>query len=117
MGEWISVKDRLPDAGSRVVFCDVLKAMSIGYYDSSLGFHGSVTHWMPLHDAPKQPAQDTPLTTKEALTCAISVLGKALQSTRGTRSIPIERWWDWSMEAWSLMPRLEAALNREGRDA
>lgn len=64
MSEWVSVKDRLPEVGSRVlVSCDdgVCSAMwfldqwsmdPIGSYAMD-GLIYNVTHWMPLPEPPK----------------------------------------------------------------
>ena len=61
--EWISVKDRLPEANKDViVFCktnwyDILQCNSSGdFYRSSVGgtHKVTVTHWMPLPKPPEK---------------------------------------------------------------
>ena len=73
--EWISVEDRLPEEGQRVIYYFKHTGISIGRYtraqwnDPETGevvsegdmFHGpdgfltdDVTHWMPLPDAPDE---------------------------------------------------------------
>lgn len=58
---WISVKERLPEEGERVLFfCD---DVDIGYFFKERGWHfldggdwfeiNEVTHWMPLPEPPK----------------------------------------------------------------
>ena len=57
IGEWISIKDRLPEKdGIYIVFvkCTDGDTISILYYTNKYKFsHLPVTHWMPLPDAPK----------------------------------------------------------------
>ena len=71
MPEWISVKDRLPKDGRRVlVFIPVYLAelrVNIGKYSSwrNIWYVGDMcgvggtqpTHWMPLPEPPKEAAQ------------------------------------------------------------
>ncbi len=67
MGEWISVKDRLPDT-CQLVLCSVLDPDGNGGYDISYRFlkrvnsrlppswlcdRGIVTHWIPLPEPPQ----------------------------------------------------------------
>lgn len=62
-GEWISVKDRPPNAGewiivypTRSVIGDVAEAYYIGdgvFTDEYYNFRG-ITHWMPLPEPPKE---------------------------------------------------------------
>lgn len=62
MPSWISVKDRLPPCGERVLTTDgnaVFEAhLSISHKWVRCGFlwwgQGVVTHWMPLPDPPKE---------------------------------------------------------------
>ena len=82
MAEWISVKERLPDKdGKYLCYCDYGYSASMDvysfaknlyevddcdfwgekragwyYYDSEYGYceTSSVTHWMPLPDAPQK---------------------------------------------------------------
>ena len=69
MSEWISVKDRLPEARVDVLICAGVE-MCVGYFNygffypssaktsydmasSELDFECEVSHWMPLPEAPK----------------------------------------------------------------
>ena len=65
MSEWISVDDRLPEDGERVLcwcaggllFCDVLHRSDGDWWMSMIGvWNIPVTHWMPLPPAP-HPAE------------------------------------------------------------
>lgn len=64
--EWVSVNDRLPEKGERVLICTNLPFVCEGYLgrennrfvrnntyivESSLG---KVTHWQPLPEPPKE---------------------------------------------------------------
>lgn len=60
--EWISVKDRLPDNNDEVLMF-ICGVHVLGYVDingewyndvDEKEFSGSVTHWMPLPDPPKE---------------------------------------------------------------
>ena len=70
--EWISVEDRLPAHGDRILITDGelmatididMKFMGDGVYLDAFGFHGyefecsmeweDVTHWMPLPEPPR----------------------------------------------------------------
>ena|SRR5687768_17208040 len=113
--EWINVKERLPEPGVSVLtFNGFVAVNSIDQGENPPDWGGGwddrprPTHWMPL---PPPPA--TTLTVEEALREAIDVLNDAYQSSRACRSIPIERWWDWSDKAYGLLPRLRAALEGE----
>lgn len=59
MGEWISVKDRLPDKQDRylVVFSNIEPYYCIGFssfFPETMEFnHTNITHWMPLPEMPK----------------------------------------------------------------
>ena len=62
MNEWVSVKDRLPNEGSYLVFLDngfICRAFFnkeniwVDVMSSKLL---NVTHWMPLPEAPKEQA-------------------------------------------------------------
>jgi len=65
MSEWISVKDRLPDAGIRVLTLDKwggirdreLYAFTSGplvFRPDGLHLGKDVTHWMPLPEPPEE---------------------------------------------------------------
>jgi hypothetical protein len=57
--QWISVKDRLPEIGERVLI-SYYDGVSIGSYHRNDDWHGigiilrSVTHWMPLPKPPEE---------------------------------------------------------------
>jgi len=63
---WISVEERLPESGERVLIMfkpfEDDENISIGWltksgfdcYDDSVYFFRSVTHWMPLPEPPKE---------------------------------------------------------------
>lgn len=61
--EWISVKDRLPEYGGRVIvaldekgtkICGGLDSDRIGTHGEWVRWQGYVTHWMPLPEPPKE---------------------------------------------------------------
>ena len=67
MGEWISVKDRLPSNTEPVLVCGVRNGIKICRYWVNRDYGGSlqhvffnnnksvtVTHWMPLPEPPKE---------------------------------------------------------------
>lgn len=57
MGEWISMKDRLPNTDDYYLVCDAnsLEAPRIAYYDTSSGWYDcAVTHWMKLPELPEK---------------------------------------------------------------
>ena len=61
ISDWISVKDRLPDAEDRVLCCTLTKKgtrnVIIGYYMDGAwrcGMNSNVTHWMPLPELPEE---------------------------------------------------------------
>ena len=64
MGEWISVKDRLPEVWQKVIVAIRVNGDSIvdtgwwledGRTVVSLGFiQNHITHWMPLPEPPKE---------------------------------------------------------------
>mgnify|MGYP003289466384 CR=1 FL=1 len=64
VSEWISVDDRLPDSGKCVLVYSKDGGVAEGVYNTSFGMWTqfrwnvtrlqSVTHWMPLPDAPKE---------------------------------------------------------------
>lgn len=63
VGEWISVKDRLPEENTEVlIYCKTNSGKEVFFVDKIYYFrglaiwdcwHGEVTHWMPLPSAPK----------------------------------------------------------------
>ena len=68
MSKWISVEDRFPEEGQRVIYYFERTGIDIGkywqgkknydkginYFGGNRGFlGGDVTHWMPLPDSPK----------------------------------------------------------------
>ena len=64
MSEWISVKDRLPEFGEKVLITDVsgdvlvysLEQTCSGecwWEDEYWNWYNDVTHWMPLPEPPK----------------------------------------------------------------
>lgn len=69
--KWISVEDRLPDAGDRILIAvrlhnhepvqldEVLEDGDGIYLDSSYEFGSDVTHWMPLPEPPKEDSHET----------------------------------------------------------
>ena len=65
MGEWISIKDKLPPKGKCLVaalengkYYQVTVSTFTGYYFSMTGrrAYWKVTHWMPLPEPPKEDA-------------------------------------------------------------
>lgn len=61
-GQWVSVKDRLPEQFQRVLICRRRRYGQL-YWDNvviDLGHeviqnrHGDITHWMPLPEPPKK---------------------------------------------------------------
>lgn len=69
--KWISVEDRLPDVGEKVMVCGVKNGMQVGTF-RGISRHGKsrkwwwkkntileVTHWMPLPSLPEPPKEDT----------------------------------------------------------
>lgn len=55
MSEWISVKDRLPKDGDKVLVSLKSGDACCGEYCAAHGFTCSVTHWMPLPEPPPKP--------------------------------------------------------------
>ena len=67
--KWISVEERLPKSGERVLIMfkpfEDDENISIGWltksdfdcYDDSVNFFRSVTHWMPLPEPPKEETE------------------------------------------------------------
>lgn len=62
VGGWVSVKDRLPEAGVKCLIRD-MKDAAIGMYmengiwqwaDGDFYAKGGITHWMPLPEPPKE---------------------------------------------------------------
>lgn len=63
VGEWISVKDRLPEPGSPALVYGSAGAMTVARYTAGNiwlvpGIFSVVTHWMPLPKAPKEEKQE-----------------------------------------------------------
>ena len=68
--KWISVEDRLPDAGEKVIVCGVKNGMQVGAFRGKLRSGNNrrwwwknntileVTHWMPLPSMPEQPKEE-----------------------------------------------------------
>lgn len=56
--EWISVKDRLPKNGKYLVLSGFTTDYEVGittsYYENGEWGIGSLTHWMPLPEPPKE---------------------------------------------------------------
>ena len=56
--KWISVEERLPEPGQRVLcHSDVGSDRIIAYLSIASGFPSEVTHWMPLPPLPPNPEQ------------------------------------------------------------
>lgn len=61
MSKWISVKDRLPKIGQRVILFDSNgfgslsgRLLSAGWYlERELDLSANITHWQPLPEPPK----------------------------------------------------------------
>ena len=58
--EWISVEERLPEDSMTVITCNMSGEVDADYYGAwSLGFTDkTVTHWMPLPEAPKKGSEE-----------------------------------------------------------
>ena len=66
--KWISVEDRLPDVGEKVMVCGVKNGMQVGAFRGKLRPGNNrrwwwkkdtileVTHWMPIPQMPKEDA-------------------------------------------------------------
>ena len=62
--QWISVKERFPEIGQRVLVYDKngvqggwdidIEKRVEGDFWSEGGIHSGITHWMPLPEAPKE---------------------------------------------------------------
>lgn len=73
MNEWISVKERLPEAGGKYLTISPTGIYSVLNYSvryrafnaydeqpkSSLKYSINVTHWMPLPEPPKEEGENT----------------------------------------------------------
>lgn len=55
--DWISVKDRLPEDGERVLVTECGRVF-VERFDRLLGFDTPTTHWMPLPDPPKEESDE-----------------------------------------------------------
>lgn len=72
IGGWISVKDRLPEIGTSILYCAFGRSVGEGTYQGFDGNHhvwnmyavsgthwdDEVTHWMPLPEPPKEVTGD-----------------------------------------------------------
>jgi len=67
MPEWISVKDRMPEDGKEVLFCDGSSIM-VGRYNGDekfweltdanmIAYAVDITHWMPLPEPPESESE------------------------------------------------------------
>ena len=58
MSEWISVEDRLPETGERVLIWKRQALEAVRYADKKFNRFGrsidNATHWMPLPEPPKE---------------------------------------------------------------
>ena len=57
--QWISVKERMPEIGERVLIYQKGCLFEIDYIDygdvwESQGIHSKITHWMPMPECPKK---------------------------------------------------------------
>ena len=62
---WISVVDELPPCNVFVLTCDrqentnlLMLAGDGRWYDKAVGLHRNITHWMPLHQPPKEGGEE-----------------------------------------------------------
>lgn len=57
--EWISVKDRMPNSWEKVLVYTKQGAVEMSIYSAIGGWKSnvSVTHWMPLPEAPKMKGE------------------------------------------------------------
>ena len=51
--KWISVNDRLPEAGKFVLIYNEINGVCLDYHDGATFGYYDVTHWMPLPNPPK----------------------------------------------------------------
>ena len=116
MSEWISVKERLPAEGSRVLTYDGYAVCASEFDDlrfhepgCSDHMHAYVSHWMPLPDPPAIAPK--PLTKTEALREAIDRLERIINSCReGCHHSNIL---EAAVDGMEALPRLRAALESE----
>lgn len=59
--EWISVEEKLPPAFDRVIICDKYRRVNTDFFcGKNKGWYSgrTITHWMPLPEAPKVGEND-----------------------------------------------------------
>ena len=117
MSEWISVKERLPAEGSRVLTYDGYAVCASEFDDlrfhepgCSDHMHAYVSHWMPLPDPPAIVLK--PLTKTEALREAIRFI-ELTQTFRNDLGCTADGYFRDKATGEPLLPRLRAALESE----
>jgi len=55
---WISVEDELPEKDGKYLFYDEVLGHEVSIYYDGVTLVSSITHWMPLPQAPKKGGQD-----------------------------------------------------------